>query len=112
MYIHSKTVTWADDPDNNYKKQDPTQFYETQNDIQSDTYYADGAVESQQFQTEYLTQQAIEPNDAQYQYDNNQYQAQTDAANQNLYTNEEYYYPDEQANQYQQYDSQSQQQVK
>lgn len=119
--IHSKTVTWADDPDNNYKKDDPTQFYETQNitnDIPSETYYAGDTGESQQFRNEYTPQTNtpldIEPSDAHYQYDTNQYQAQTDATptNENVYSNEEYYYPDEQVNQYEQYDSQQQQQVK
>lgn len=118
-FVRSKTVTWADDPHNNYKKEDQTQFYEAQNtandnSVPDETYYANNTEESQQFQSEYSPQanmQGIEPNPSNYQYDGNQYQAQTNAeANQNVYTNEEYYYPDEQAAQYEQYESESQQQ--
>ncbi|XP_055324627.1 putative uncharacterized protein DDB_G0271606 isoform X2 [Sitodiplosis mosellana] len=121
---HSKTVTWADDPHNNYKKEeeeeaDKAQFYEIQNtahEAPTEAYYAGHPEESQQFQSEYSpqvnTQHNVEPNGVHYQYDdNNQYQAQTDiAANQNVYNNEEYYYPDDHLIQYEQYESQQQQQ--
>lgn len=115
VVVYSKTVTWADDPHSNYKKEVTAQFYETQNisnEAPTEVFYAEES--QQQFQSEYSPQiniqQGIEPNDVHYQYDSNQYEAQADGTvNANVYNNQEYYYTDQQ-NQYEQYESQPQQQ--
>lgn len=120
-----KTVTWADDPENNYKKPDNTQkIYEAQENINQSN--------SQQIQqhdyvpTDGNGSAAVANNNINesgvYQYDSNQYdnngqyqyaQAPDAVGNQN-YTNTDYYYGPEQVNQYDQYvaqpEAQSQQQ--
>lgn len=120
LLFHSKTVTWADDPNSNYKNEDnSTTVYETQNvsnEVPADSYYMDNP-ESQQIQAEYTTDGTIQPgmetSDPQYQYqydsqyDNNQYQSSDGAADPNVYSNTDYY---ENENQYDQYENQQQQQ--
>lgn len=130
--LYSKTVTWADDLDNNYKKFETSQGFEKQDtEIIEDTgaFYGD---ENQQQQSEYSASEylddggggggdgdgsggvgndIIESSNTQNQYDENQYQAQVvDETNQNVYNNE-YYYPDQQLNQYEQYEAQQKQEV-
>lgn len=107
-------MTWADDPESNYKKQDTANMYEVQNVNQSDSQpiqqhdyaitdgngsAADASNESPHYQYD------------SNQYDNAQYQyAETPdtVTNQNVYTNDDYYYGTEQINQYDQYAAQPQ----
>lgn len=112
LCLYSKTVTWADDIDDNYEKYETTPQIEKQdNEILEDTesfYNKD----DQQFQTEYSASEysnvdngigvGIESNSTHNQYDDNQYQMQTiDQSNPDMY-NAEYYYPDQELNQYEQ----------
>lgn len=122
--LNSKTVTWADDPHNNYKKDDAQQqFHDSandndinQNNINNSSFnhiYTDEANQLQQYQqNQYLAQpqyQSTDPNNYvdnvettnpansyEYQYDQNQnlYQNQVDASDQNVYENQGYYYTD------------------
>lgn len=116
-------MTWADDPESNYKKQVTANMYESQNmtnvDSSPDQYYANQSDTQQQQQQQqqiqqhdYLTTDGNRTADGanespHYQYDNNnqydngqyQYQTQPDAVG----TNDGYYYGNEQMNQYDQY---------
>lgn len=117
-------MTWADDPESNYKKQVPANTYEAQNmpntDNSSDQYYANqsNAEQQQQQQPQQIQQHDYETADddgtaaganetPHYQYDNSnqydngqyQYHTQPDAVG----TNDGYYYGAEQMNQYDQY---------
>lgn len=126
MFIYSKTVTWADDPNSNYKKEDTPLVYDTHdvtNEPPTDAYYSNNP-ETQQIPHVYTTDGTIQPNtetsDSQYQYssnqydnqyENSQYQASDEAANQTIYNNNDYYYANEPLNQYDQYGAQPQQEV-
>lgn len=114
-------MTWADDPESNYKKQITANMYETQNianvDSSADPYYANES-DSQQQQQQQIQQQhdyvttddnstaagATESPHYQYdnsnQYDNGQYQYHAPDV---VGTNNDYYYGTEQMNQYDQY---------
>lgn len=116
LFLFSKTVTWADDIDNNFKKLDSTQHHEKQDtEILHDTDSFSNNKDGQQYQNEYLAPEysdvnngiEVEPNVSNIQYDDNQYQAQSIDPNNQIAYNNEYYYPDQELNQYeQQYDPQ------
>lgn len=116
LFNSSKTVTWADDPNSNYKKVETTPIFdENQNNnnyqdqiVYENTYTDDNAPISQQYQTEYVAQENETPN---YQYNMSQYTNVDDGVQQQLCTNQENYYIDEnqyQMNQYEQYQQQPQ----
>lgn len=107
-----KTVTWADDPESNYKNQVTANMYEAQSmaNNSTDQYYENQSdTQQQQQQPDYLTTDtngiAAGANESpHYQYDDSnqyddgqyQYQAQSDAVG----TDDGYYYSTEQMNQY------------
>lgn len=114
-------MTWADDPESNYKKQDTANMYEVQNmanvdNSSADAYYANHS-DSQQQQQPHIQQHDYVTTDGngtaagtnesphyQYdgsnQYDNGQYQYNAPDA---VGANDDYYYGTEQMNQYNQY---------
>lgn len=115
LFLFSKTVTWADDIDNNFKKLDSTQHHEEQDiGILHDTESFSNNKDDQQYQNEYSAPEysdvnngiEVEPNVSNIQYDENQYQAQSIDPNDQIAYNNEYYYPDQELNQYEQYDPQ------
>lgn len=121
-------MTWADDPESNYKKQATANMYEAQQsmpntEISADQYYAsqpDAQQQQQIQQHDYPTSDDNGPvaganESPHYQYDNSnqyddgQYQYHThqpDAVS----ADDGYYYGTEQVNQYDQYVAQPQQQ--
>lgn len=114
---NSKTVTWADDPHNSYKKNDAQQqFYDSANDddnSSSNHIYTDEPNQLQQYQqNQYLGQpqyQTTDPtnnyadtvettnpaNSYDYQSNQNLYQSEVDASEQNVFENAGYYYTDQ-----------------
>lgn len=113
-------MTWADDPESNYKKQATANMYEAQsipdNENSAEQFYANPSNTQQQTQQhDYSTSVDNGPasganESTHYQYDNSnqyddgqyQYQQQPDAAG----TDDGYYYGTEQMNQYDQYGAQ------
>lgn len=110
-------MTWADDPESNYKKQTTANIYEAQNmvnvDSSVDSYYVNqsDSQQEQQQQHDFVTTDgngtAAGSNESphyQYessnQYDNGQYQYQAPDA---VGANGDFYYGTEQINQYDQY---------
>lgn len=116
LFNSSKTVTWADDPNSNYKKDETTPIFdENQNNdnyqdqiVYENAYTDDNAPILQQYQTEYVAQENEIPN---YQYNMSEYTNVDDGVQQQLCTNQENYYIDEnqyQMDQYEQYQQQPQ----
>lgn len=107
--LNSKTVTWADDPYNRYKKDDAEpQFYDSDNidNSSSNHIYTDEANQLQQYQTtdpnNYvdIVETTNPANSCVYQYNLNQnlYHSQVDASDQNESENQGYYYADSDQN--------------